>query len=203
MMNEIIQIEVGQMQNFCYLIKKGNSFVVIDPSYGYNKIKEIVKNGKIDAILLTHGHFDHSNDIPFLLKDFNVDVYIHPEDIKYLPFSIKSKDIFDGDILDFGFQIKVMHTPGHTPGSVCYIFEKNIFSGDTLFSGCCGRVDLPGSDPLKMRDSLIRISNLDDDIIVFPGHNYNLSKTTIGYEKKNNLYLKSAYNKDEFLSIVL
>jgi|YNPMSStandDraft_2_1061718.scaffolds.fasta_scaffold00632_4 glyoxylase-like metal-dependent hydrolase (beta-lactamase superfamily II) len=203
MMSEIIQIEVSDMQNFCYMIKKGSDFIVIDPSYGYKKIKEIVGNGKILAVLLTHGHFDHVNDVPLIVKDFKTDVYIHRDDIRYLPFSVETKDIKDGDIIDFGFNIKVMHTPGHTPGSVCYIFEKNIFSGDTLFAGYCGRVDLPGSDALKMRESLIRISKLNDDMVIFPGHNYNLSKTTIGYEKKNNPFLKSAQNKDEFLSIVL
>jgi glyoxylase-like metal-dependent hydrolase (beta-lactamase superfamily II) len=202
-MIEILQFEVGGMQNFTYIIKNDDVFVIIDPSFGYEKIKSIVREGKILSILLTHGHFDHVNDIPLILKDYRTDIYIHPSDIRYIPFSIKTKELNDGNVLDFGFKIKVIHTPGHTPGSVCYLLDKNLFSGDTLFAGCCGRVDLDGSNPLEMRKSLIKLRELDNDVVVFPGHNYNLSKTTIGYEKKNNPFLKFADDKDKFLSIVL
>ncbi len=99
----------------------------------------------------------------------------------------------DGDVLKVGnLEIKVVHTPGHCPDSCCFIAEKAIFTGDTLFVGECGRTDLPGSDVKSMHDSLLnKIRNLPDELVVYPGHDYGKTPTsTLGYEKANNYTLK-------------
>lgn len=206
-MSNIIQIKVGKMDNFMYIISLSDSLIVIDPSWGFEKIKEYSLNTskKLSAVLLTHGHFDHINDIDKISQSFNKpDIYISSKDVHLIDFNYNFKFTDERDFIDIDdINIKIIKTPGHTPGSVCYLFENNLFTGDTLFSGACGRVDLPGSDPEEMRKSLLKLSMLNDDITVWPGHDYNDSKTTIGKEKKNNIYIKTAAFKDEFFSIVL
>ncbi|HOJ85949.1 MAG TPA: MBL fold metallo-hydrolase [Elusimicrobiales bacterium] len=205
-MIEIIQIKVGKMDNFLYIIPARASFVVIDPSWGFEKIKEysLKTSKKLSAVLLTHGHFDHSNDIDKLAKEYGVDIYLSNEDAEFVDFKYDFKSPSDGKELNIdGIRIKVLSTPGHTPGSVCYLYENNIFTGDTLFCKACGRVDLPKSDPEEMRKSLLKLSSLSNDTVVWPGHDYNGFKTTIGEEKENNIFLKMASFRDEFLSIVL
>jgi glyoxylase-like metal-dependent hydrolase (beta-lactamase superfamily II) len=96
-----------------------------------------------------------------------------------------------------------MHTPGHTPGSQCFLVDDNLVSGDTLFIGGCGRVDLPGSDPAQMYDSLVnKLKVLPDDTVLYPGHHYaDRPRTTMGEEKKRNLYLR--FNRlEDFLSMM-
>ncbi len=205
-MSKIIQKKVGVMENLMYIIEKNNFFIVIDPSFGFNEIKNhIQKTSKeIKAILLTHGHFDHIYDLKKILEDFKCDVYLSKRDREFIEFNYDFKFIDGMPELSFEeLKIKIIETPGHTPGSVCYLVENNLFTGDTLFSGCCGRVDLPGSDPEKMRLSLLKLLELDDETIIWPGHSYNKDTTTIGFERKSNIFLKAAPNKDEFLSIVL
>ena len=107
-----------------------------------------------------------------------------------------------GDTTQIGnLTIKFLHTPGHTPGSQCFLIDNNLISGDTLFIGSCGRVDLPGSDPEQMYYSLNRtLRNLDDDTVVFPGHAYSAEATsTIGNEKRHNMFMRFR-SLEEFLS---
>lgn len=202
----IKQIKVGLMDNFTYIISSSDLFIVIDPSWGFKEIKEyyLSTSRKLEGVLITHGHFDHINDLEKLIKEFNPPVYISREDLEF----IKVKDgnlnfISNGDTLVFGdIIVKVIHTPGHSPGSVCYLIEDNLFTGDTLFIGCCGRVDLPGSNPLSLRDSLLKILKLDENIKIFPGHSYNGNMSTLKKEKENNPFLKAS-STDEFLSMIL
>ncbi len=180
--------------------------VVVDPSYDGGKVLNfLVQNSlKLKGILLTHGHFDHCGGVNTLLKEFNVPVYgssldseiaanasknrwrARAEDCTITQF-VDSKDSFTVD----GFTFKVMNTPGHTDGSVCYFINDLMFSGDTLFCGCVGRTDLPGGDSIKMRKSLQKIYQLTNDYTVLPGHE---NATTLSVEKETNPYLKDEVN---------
>lgn len=186
-----------------YLLSKKQDCLLIDP--GGDNISEVVsyiKENKLNllAILVTHGHFDHILSINELLDNFDVPIYIGKEDKEklYDP-SISLARIFNGTeyminkdakIVELNDNdvifddITVLHTPGHTSGSVCYYIEsdKIIFTGDTLFKMAYGRVDFPTGDGYKMRDSLNRLLKLDSDIIVYPGHG---DSTTIGEEYQN------------------
>lgn len=186
-----------------YLLSKKQDCLLIDP--GGDNISEVIsyiKENKLNllAILVTHGHFDHILSINELLDNFDVPIYIGKEDKEklYDP-SISLARIFNGTeyminkdakIVELNDNdvifddITVLHTPGHTSGSVCYYIEsdKIIFTGDTLFKMAYGRVDFPTGDSYKMRDSLNRLLKLDSDIIVYPGHG---DSTTIGEEYQN------------------
>ncbi|MEF3280895.1 MAG: MBL fold metallo-hydrolase [Elusimicrobiota bacterium] len=195
------------MENFTYMLSNNDCFIVIDPSWGFNEIVKYAqeKKKKLSAIFLTHGHFDHFMDTKKIISAFkDICVYICEKDLSFLDFKYDFKYVCDEQNINIcGIDIKVIHTPGHSEGSVCYLVGNNLFSGDTLFAGVCGRVDLPHSDPEKMRKSLIKLSNLSDDIIVWPGHDYERNMTTIGREKKENIFIKYAPDKDRFLSIAL
>ena len=182
--------------------------VLIDLGGDYHAIKDELEknNASLKYILNTHGHFDHILGERDAQEVFDVPVYVHEED-KYLvenlpkqlerfgfaanaqpPKNIKTfteKDIFKiGDK-----EIKVIHTPGHTPGSVCFLVGKQLFSGDTLFYTSVGRTDFEGGSFAQLSNSIKeKLFKLDDDIDVYPGHD---SKTNIGYEKKYNCYFGS------------
>jgi len=192
------QILVGIMENYAYIIGDEDSkdAAVVDPAWNIKKILETAKkhNLKINKILITHTHMDHVNGIKKIAEETGAAVYVHKEEfneIKKLNIN-KIKTIKDNDIINIGkIKIKVIHTPGHTPGSVCYLVGNKLITGDTLFVEGIGRIDLPGGDKRIMSQSLKRLKKLDEKIEVCPGHNYG-SKTssTIGYEKKNNPYMK-------------
>lgn len=174
---------------------------VIDPGGNYKRIiKETADRGiTLTAQLLTHGHFDHCGASAQLQKD-GLKVYIHNLDAEKLytdgngaAFFGASFDTFiadytfkDGDILSFaGIDIKVLHTPGHTSGSVCFIIEDKIFSGDTLFYMSVGRTDMFDGNDLKLKESIKKLFGLKGDYEVYPGHS---NKTTLEFERQNNIY---------------
>lgn len=191
------QIKVGIMQNFSYIIgdEESKEGAVVDPAWNVGKILDSAKkhNLNIKKILMTHTHMDHVNGVKKFVKETDATVFIHKEEadkIKNLGID-KIKIIKDNDEINIGkIKVKVLHTPGHSPGSVCYIFDNKLITGDTLFVEGIGRVDLPGGDKRAVSESLKRLKKLDENIEVYPGHNYG-SKTssTIGYEKKNNPYM--------------
>jgi len=196
------QIEVGMMKNFAYIIGDSGEAAVVDPGWEYKKLIQICEenNLKINKILLTHTHQDHTLDLRKIVKKTNAEVYVHEsEDLKDKGYKIKN--IKDNDEVSVGkINIKVLHTPGHTLGGVCFLFDNKILTGDTLFVGAIGRVDLPGSSENDMKESLKKLSELDDNIEVYPGHDYGSKpSSTIGYEKKNNAYMKAS--KEEFFGI--
>lgn len=195
-MLQIHTLPLGDYQTNCYILhQEGNrDCVVIDPGYEPEIILSYLreKDLTLQAILLTHGHFDHVGAVRELAAQTDCRVYINPKDLSMPPMLTAGPLYYtntygEGDQLDIaGISFRVLETPGHTPGSVCLITENNIFSGDTLFRGSCGRTDLPGGDYRAMTESLKRLAALREDYNVYPGHG---SNTTLAWEQKTNPYL--------------
>ena len=194
---EMLTMPVGDYQTNCYMLWQGGreDCVLIDPGYLPERILEIVRQQgkKVAAILLTHGHFDHVGGVKKIAKETACSVYLHPGESK-LPFfmtagPLYSTDEYDNTVTVAGIAFQILHTPGHTPGSVCLCCEDKIFSGDTLFAGSCGRTDFPGSDAKAMVRSLKMLYDLAGDYQVFPGHG---EDTTLSYEREHNPYMKGA-----------
>lgn len=191
---KITTIPLGLYQTNCYIIAQGDRCLVIDPGEEADKVLGFLeKQGlTLEAILLTHGHFDHVGAVKTLAAETDCRVYLCQEELA-LPGAMTAGPLFytdfykEGDRLTLaGLSFEVLHTPGHTPGSVCLRFDEHLFSGDTLFAGSCGRTDFPGSSPRDMVCSLSRLAKLEDHLRVYPGHG---SSTTIGEEKRYNPYL--------------
>lgn len=179
-------IPVGSLRTNCYIVICGQTkeAIVIDPGDESAKIiKEISKNGcKIKQIIITHNHPDHTGAVLELKNHLKADIRMGGEEFNYnnIPVDLKLEN---GATYGFGaLKYKIFHAPGHTPGSVCLIFEKEkkIFSGDVLFCAGAGRTDLPGGSAKKMENSLAELLTYDDDYEVYPGHG---PATTIGKEK--------------------
>ena len=208
----IKQLELGPMQNFVYLI--GDSLtrqcVVVDPAWEIDAIvDEAAADGmEITGALVTHTHQDHvgghlfGHDIPGvaeLLGKVKAKVYVHKAEREFLRgMSSDVTKVEGGDTIQVGrFPLTFIHTPGHTPGSQCFLVDGRLVSGDTLFIRSCGRTDLPGSDPKEMYTSLTqRLGALPDETVVLPGHNYGGSHTTIGAEKRQNPMMRFASMTD-------
>ena len=181
----------------CYLIHEENSksCVAIDPGGNADKVMKFLaeKGLTLEAILLTHGHFDHVGAVKDLYEKTLCKVYLHTTDL-LLPENFTSGALLhtheydEGDVLELaGLTIRVMHTPGHTEGSVCLLVDDVIFSGDTLFCHSCGRTDLPGGSQEALTASLARLKALEGDYKVMPGHN---RATTLAVEREYNPFLK-------------
>ena len=192
---EILAMSVGSYQTNCYIVWQAGreDCVLIDPGDQPNKILDTVKQQekRVAAILLTHGHFDHVGAVRKIAEKANCPVYLHPAE-KKLPFfmtagPLYSTDGYEDTVSVAGLDFQILHTPGHTPGSVCLICEDVIFSGDTLFAGSCGRTDFPGSDPKEMAVSLKKLYELPGDYRVYPGH---AEDTTLSFERENNPYMR-------------
>ena len=189
---------LGDYQTNCFAIRhheNTQSCCLIDPGYRPDLLLRYLKqeNLTLEAILLTHGHFDHVGAVRELAAETDCKVYIHAAEAAMPPMLTGGKlyytDTYDeGDTLHLsGLDISVIHTPGHTPGSVCLMVGSSMFSGDTLFAGSCGRTDLPGGDWKTIRESLGRLASLEGDFTVFPGHG---ESTTLALEKQYNPYLR-------------
>ena len=190
-------LPLGSYQTNCYIVYEDESpdCIVIDPGYEPETVLLAVKRLKknLAAILLTHGHFDHVGAVKDLVAETDCKVYIHEYDLA-LPATLTAgplyyTDLYDeGDVLQLaGLTIRVLHTPGHTPGSVCLIVDDNLFSGDTLFRDSCGRTDLPGGNPAEIFKSLRRLAALEGDYRVLPGHSM---ESTLEEERENNPYMQ-------------
>jgi hydroxyacylglutathione hydrolase len=200
----ILQIPVGQMANFTYIIadEESGEAAVIDPSWDLDKIFQALKKNGWHAkyVINTHTHFDH------VLGNEQIAEVTGAKIVQHKNSQLK-KDIAvsDGDTIEIGgIRLQVLHTPGHSKDSMCLLLDDHlIFTGDTLFVGNCGRVDLPGSDAKEMYYSLFdRLAKLDEKLILYPGHNYGSTFTsTIGYEKKTN-YVLQPKSKEEFLEFM-
>jgi glyoxylase-like metal-dependent hydrolase (beta-lactamase superfamily II) len=190
----IRQIEVGNMDNFCYLVgcEHTRKALVIDPGADVEHIMaEAEKAGLvIEAIVNTHGHGDHTAGSVGLKDLTGAKIYIHALDA---PTVVLADVLISGDqelrVGDITF--KIFHTPGHTPGGVCLYADGNLFTGDTLFVGDSGRTDLPGGHRPSLGASIRRLMTLPDDTVVWPGHDYGPTPfSTIGWEKRHNVNAK-------------
>ena len=205
----VVTRESGPVLTNGYLLVDDNrNAVIIDTPIGiWDLFKPIIKEKGLElkAILLTHTHWDHTFDANKISKENNIHVYAHQLDqfrlkepnlhtVYKLPYNIDPVDniitVKDGDILEFGgINLKVIHTPGHTEGGVCYVDEKNklVFTGDTLFRGTVGRTDFPGGDSEQLFNSIrTKIISLPLDFIIYSGHG---PISTIEHEIKNNPYI--------------
>jgi len=200
------------MQNFVYVIgdESTKEAVVVDCGWDVDKIIESANKEKlkITKIIVTHCHYDHVQSVNELIDKTNAEVYFHEDEHDYIKKSLENKKIRikklnDNDSIILGnIKIKIIHTPGHTPGSICLLVENKLLTGDTLFVNAIGRTDLPGGDAMKLFESLQKLKKLDDDIEIYPGHDYGQTKfSTIGKEKKNNPYFKCD-TKEEFMRLV-
>ena len=189
---KVHQIQVGNMQNFSYIVEDDdtNEAIIIDPSWDLVELELIIKENdlKIKYIVNTHHHFDHTLGNEAMVKSTNAPIVQH--EFSELKHDISVKD---GDSIDFGnSKLKVLHTPGHSKDSVCLIGDGKLFSGDTLFVGNCGRIDLPRGSAQDLYHSLFDVLHyLDDDLVMYPGHNYGHSNmSTIGEEKTTNMIMQ-------------
>jgi hydroxyacylglutathione hydrolase len=200
------QVELGPMGNYVYFVGDPNTreVAVVDPAWDVDRIDAMAQENDltITKILITHSHFDHINGVEGLLNRAKAKVYLHRTEVEFMkavwPELVR---VDSGDTTHVGgVEIIFLHTPGHTPGSQCFLVQDHLISGDTLFIGACGRCDLPGSNPEDMYASLTqKLAKLDDRTIVFPGHNYAARPySTIGDEKRFNPYLQFQ-SLEEFL----
>ncbi len=204
-MLEIEKIVSPAMDVNTYVVwqQENKEAIVIDPSFEQEKLDACLQteNLQCTAILLTHGHFDHIAGVASLMQSTGAQVAIHTLDAQMLydreknlcsEFNLKimpcSADIeLKQSIYHFaGMEVKVLHTPGHTPGSVCYFIGNAMFSGDTLFNLGIGRTDLPGGSWAQMRQTLTKIKLIKGEYAIYPGHGHSTSLT---YEIDNNPYL--------------
>lgn len=177
-------LELGPMENFIYFIndKATNRTAIVDPAWDANEIIKQVKNNNstITDILLTHSHYDHINAIEGILEHYDAQIHLMKDEAKFWgQYQELPTTHHGGDNIQIGnTEIKILHTPGHTPGSACYHVGNNLIAGDTLFVFGCGRCDLAGGDPEQMYHTLNDLkSGLPQDTILHPGHNY-AEKTT-------------------------
>ena len=190
----ITKLTLGLYQTNTYILSNDTDALVIDPGYEADAILDALQGRTLKAIVLTHGHFDHVGAVKELVAETGCDVYIHPAESAMPPMMTAGQLYYthtygEGDTISpvSGIELHVLHTPGHTPGSVCLLWKDQMFSGDTLFEGSCGRVDLPGGDPRVMLESLRRLASLQADYHVHPGHG---GSTTLAQEKRYNPYLR-------------
>ena len=190
-MLQIVQIHASEMDNFSYLIYCPETLqgAAIDPSMRPELLleKADILGVRLELLLNTHGHQDHIAGNALILERTGAKLAAHPGEVPNPDISLTEESRLE---LGSGI-IEVMHTPGHTPGSVVFKIGDQIITGDTLFVGRCGRADLPGSDVTALYNSLQRLKTLPEKTKVYPGHDYGPTVTsTISWELKNNVFLK-------------
>ena len=200
---KIHQIEVGHMQNFTYVVEDVDTgeAIIIDPSWDLENIERVIKRNdlKIKYIVNTHHHFDHTLGNEAMAKSTGAKIVQHTASELKHDVAVKN-----GDKIQFGnSELLVIHTPGHSKDSICLLGDEQIFSGDTLFVGNCGRVDLPGGSSKELYHSLSDILyNLDDNLVLYSGHNYGATPTsTLGKEKETNFVMQKR-TEEEFVALM-
>ena len=204
-MPQIITLSLGDYQTNCYIVsaKESKTCAVIDPGYNAAMILDCLQALELtpDAILLTHGHFDHVGAVKELVKATGCALWIHEGDYsqplnptlsRFYPLAnsdfTEIQFCEEGQVITAGgLEFSVWSTPGHTWGSVCYACKDALFTGDTLFAGSCGRIDLPGGDYKAMLASLARLASTTADYRVYPGHG---GSSLLSREQQTNPYLR-------------
>lgn len=206
---KIEQMPLGPLGTNCYIVSNENNSLIFDPGGDAYKVIEYLTENSLtaEAILLTHAHFDHIGAVEELRNYFNINVYLHEEEALWLAnpalngslsftgeeVNAKEPDIYlkTGKLKIGSFALDVLYTPGHSPGSVSFLFNDQSFviSGDVLFHQGIGRTDLPGGDFSQLENSIRNdLYQLPDSFAVYPGHG---PQTTIGSEKKYNPFFKA------------
>ena len=201
---KVICVPLGPVQANCYVLIEDGRALVIDPGDDFRDLKQILKrhDARLEAVLLTHAHFDHIGGVDALLQEYDVDVYMNPLEFSflssaalngssafggYLSSQARPEPVKDGMNRIGGFDVEAITLPGHTTGSTVYIIQGMAFTGDVLFQGSVGRTDLPTGSWQQMQESIARLKQLPDSLIVYPGHG---PATTIGQEKSWNPYFR-------------
>lgn len=197
-------IPVGPLESNCYVMadEETKQAIIVDPGDEPDMILEQAEGLKVLYIVLTHAHFDHIGAVNDIKEATGAEVALHEADSQiyesakehaaFWGFTLEPPappDILlhEGDeLLVGGLSFAVIHTPGHSPGSICLYTDGTVITGDTLFAGSVGRTDLPGGDIKQMKKSFRRLLSLPDDTTVLPGHG---SSTTIGIEKEHNMFV--------------
>ena len=195
-------LPVGQLETNCYVVTDETSMdcAVIDPGDESNDILNYLEEHKMTcrAILITHGHWDHTGAANAIVEETGADLYIHqldttsdPMEARYKYLASDNTRFYDeGDEIHIGSLVfRVMFTPGHSPGGVTLVCEDAVFCGDTLFRGSCGRTDLPGGDINEELRSILRICKLPGEYDIYPGH---MDSTTLERERNFNYYCRQA-----------
>ena len=198
---QVKRMQVGPIGTNCYILEDEKKIAIIDPGDEAGRILEVLEEteGTVAYILLTHGHYDHTTAVPELHKALpEAKIYIHQADAngagsRLFPLAGQVDDLLlydEGDALPLGsLTIEVLHTPGHSKGSVTLKAGDVLFTGDTLFAGSMGRTDLSGGDEEEIVASLKRLGELEGDFTVCPGH---MQTSTLNQERKTNPYLRMA-----------
>jgi glyoxylase-like metal-dependent hydrolase (beta-lactamase superfamily II) len=200
---KVHQFQVGNMENFTYILEDEESgeAIILDPSWNLDEIqKEIVRRDlKIKYIVNTHHHFDHTLGNEAMAKETTAQI------LQYEASTLKHDiSLVDRQKIKFGnSELTVFHTPGHSKDSICLVGDGKIFTGDTLFVGNCGRVDLPGGSARELYHSLFDIlGKMDENLVLYPGHNYGSTPvSTLGKEKQNNFVLQKR-SEQEFVELM-
>lgn len=200
---KVHQIEVGNMQNFTYILEDEDTgeAIILDPSWNLDEIQKVITRHdlKVKYIVNTHYHFDHTLGNEAMAKETEAKILQHES-------STLKHDItlVDEQKIKFGnSQLTVFHTPGHSKDSICLVGDGKIFTGDTLFVGNCGRVDLPGGSAQELYHSLFDILyKMDESLVLYPGHNYGSTPiSTLANEKKSNFVLQKR-SEQEFVELM-
>lgn len=199
---EVQRFILGLFQTNTYLLINGDECLLIDPASKAEKLIDLIGNRKLVGVLLTHGHLDHIKAVDGLYEKFNIPVYINKDDESLArdknqgkKFGINNSAYITAPLIHIkeglttvgSFTFNTIFTPGHTKGSVCYQFDNNLFTGDTLFHLSAGRTDLDSGKDDDLKSSLRLIREIKENLYVYPGHE---DITTLDIEKENNPYLK-------------
>ena len=210
-----------QMVNFVYLIgdRETGESVIVDPAYDIDALLEILEEDgmQCSGVLATHYHPDHVGGsmmgydiigVKELLEHVSVPIHAQKEEAEFITkvTGIESKDVMEhssGDIVTVGeIKIELIHTPGHTPGSQCFLVENRLVAGDTLFLEGCGRTDLPGGDPAALYDSLHnRLSKVPDEATLFPGHLYSPEPMALMGQTRQQNYVFLPSSEEQWLTM--
>jgi hydroxyacylglutathione hydrolase len=202
------QLKLGPMENFVYLVgaEGARETAIVDPAWDVAAgLRAAEEDGRtITHALISHHHFDHVNGLPEVLAQGAIRVFAHRADVPRLAPELQREvtPLDAGEAVEVGpLRIAAMHTPGHTPGSTCWHAGDGLFAGDTVFVNACGRCDLAGGNPEQMFQSLKRVSQLPDEVRLYPGHDYgDVPVSSVARERERNPYFQKLSSLTDFVA---